>query len=598
MPDPNDLIKEDDDQQSENDDGQQHIDIDENANEEKNEPVVINAAKEDDHSGNQVKEVDPQKQDKDDKKDDNDENDINDDKKLRKAAIVTDPALRLRTLKKKLVTEYKKKKDDEKKDIFENKVSHSNELEKNAKYDSIAEKLGYASAAGAGASAIGAYVAAGGAYAAGGLWTGAAGAVGLTKGLIQNGFKGAVPEARESVKKPWETTKGWGSEVINNQTSKDVFSSIGAIGSAAGAASAGVKMYSSIRRKKNDKNKNHREAAKRRAIASGFSMGSSLTGGLSHGADLGLFGGRATEEGSKSQKIGGALDIASGATGAVASGLDLWANMGEKEAHKNTARDAQNYSDSNRDSADESLKESRKKLKAFKNRKPSELSLKEMGDLRAARQERHTAKAQKYAMAQAAKIHKLRSEESTKGLIGTIGASIGGLGSILGGSLKIAGATGGLLGTIATGLSGIGGILKVAGGLTDYIKGKKESTKLANKNHELVEEYLNGKVEKIKQEAAGMDLKKGEERNLGEGGKKITDDEAKRIALMRLGIDIPDDTTDIPDKAYEMAFDKLTEKRANNIMKSGKEEKEAMLTTLGLDKDASLEDVIAVLKGN
>ena len=609
MPDPKDKIENDNEPEVDNVEQSSNIDDsivssdgeqeDIEDNEEKNEPVSTNLINNDtapkllgndgNSSAKQIKEVDPQKQAAE-------ENGNKDDNAPKPDADLLDkysssPTERLRVLKKKLVTDYRKKKEDEKQALLDGKVSHSDELKENGKIDDIASGLRGVGTVGSVVSAIGPYLSAGVVGGVGGLWTGTAGLAGA--------LSGGKDKAKENMKEPWDTTKGLASTIVNNQTSKDVFTSAGVVGSTASAAGAGFSLYSNIRRQKKDKNKNHKEAASRRKWADMASMAGSVTGGLSSAANLGLFGKRATEEGSTQQKIAGGLDIASGASSIASSSLNLWANYGEKAAHKKTAEDADRYSREHGNAADESLNKSREKIQKYKKRKESGLSLEEKVDLGMARKQRHTAKAQKYAMAQAAKMHKLRSEESTKGLIGTIGAGFGGLGSMLTGSLKLAGKTKGILGDVATGLSAVGGILQLAGFITDTVKGKKEKKKKTQKGQEIVEEYLKGKIDKIKQEASGMDLKASEEAALGrEKGKNITDDEAKRIALMRLGIDIPDEMTDIPAKAYDMAFEKLTEKRANNIMKAGEAEKGAMLSMLGLEKDASFEDVVAVLKGD
>ena len=93
-----------------------------------------------------------------------------------------------------------------------------------------------------------------------------------------------------------------------------------------------------------------------------------------------------------------------------------------------------------------------------------------------------------------------------------------------------------------------------------------------------------------------MQLDEDDEANLGARGKTITNEEAKRAAIMRLGVDLPDSTEKISDDAYDAAFKKLTEKRANNILRSSGEEKEEMLAMLGLDKDATFEDVYSALE--
>jgi hypothetical protein len=99
-----------------------------------------------------------------------------------------------------------------------------------------------------------------------------------------------------------------------------------------------------------------------------------------------------------------------------------------------------------------------------------------------------------------------------------------------------------------------------------------------------------------------MALTRNEERALGDDGRELSDEEAEKIAVMRLGVEVDLDG----ENAYEpltaeqkdKAFQKLTEKRAKNILNSSKEEKTQMMGALGLEPDATFEEVVAALSGS
>jgi hypothetical protein len=119
---------------------------------------------------------------------------------------------------------------------------------------------------------------------------------------------------------------------------------------------------------------------------------------------------------------------------------------------------------------------------------------------------------------------------------------------------------------------------------------------------DVLNDYLKDKTKKIKDEAKSMALTRNEERALGDDGRELSDEEAEKIAVMRLGVEVDLDG----ENAYEpltaeqkdKAFQKLTEKRAKNILNSSKEEKTQMMGALGLEPDATFEEVVEALSGN
>ena len=81
----------------------------------------------------------------------------------------------------------------------------------------------------------------------------------------------------------------------------------------------------------------------------------------------------------------------------------------------------------------------------------------------------------------------------------------------------------------------------------------------------------------------------------------LTDKEVDRITVARLrvkenGSDIRIDDTDLTATLKDAAFEALNLKRAKLIMESGRE-KDGILAALGVDTNASLEQVAAALKG-
>ena len=360
--------------------------------------------------------------------------------------------------------------------------------------------------------------------------------------------------------------------------------------------SGGIKTVSNAYRATKDKNKYKRRAAKYRAGAGASSLVSNVAGGVSHSANLGFFGDSARKNGTGTQKLGGAMDIASGVTGGAANLLDYLGNRSENKGHKEVAKRAKMKTAMKDAAATSALEKSRASIKRLKS--AENLTDEQKEELKKAKEARNTAKAQKFAMAQAAKLHEQRGKESTKGFLGAVGGGFGLLGSLATGLSKIGGAAGGFLGMIGTGLSAIAGITKTIGGGKDFMKGRKEKSALKEKKQDIVEDYLKEKIPRIKQQASEMDIDGDEEETLGTKGKSISDQEARIIALGRLGVEIDTEKEDESSEYKDKAFQKLTEKRARNILKSSGEEKKEMLETLGLDEDARFEDVVSALSAD
>lgn len=378
------------------------------------------------------------------------------------------------------------------------------------------------------------------------------------------------------------------------QTITDV---TGLVGGGLSAISGGLSLGANIYRATRDKNKYKREAAKRRAAAGGFVLGGGLSSMWSNAENLGWGGEKAHLQGSGAQQRGGLADIFTGICDIGEKISDHLGNVKEAEGHAAVVRDAGAIASRNRVSASIRLANSRGRLK---NRNiPAGTTRQDyINAVKEARTVRHTAKAQKYAMAQATKFHK-DMDTSGKGFINLFGGLSGGLGSIATGIMKMRGTltdpTGGM---ISLALSGIGGFLKAVNGVVNAKNAISQRKKTGVKKKEIVDEYLNDKMVRIKADARGVKdtLLPSQIIALGRQGVNITDIEAKKIAVMRLGVEVPEDETEIGSKVYDKLFEKITEKRAKNILLSEDKEKKKMLAALGLDEDAALEDVVASLK--
>lgn len=526
----------------------------------------------------------------------NDDNDDNNDEPDRiRADAKTESAKRYSVLKKKLVTDYKKKKEhDNQSSVDLEKLDHTKSVGALKTIDSIGETIGIGSTVGAVGAALGKPVLGYGSKIAGS-------AVGMaSKGIGSVIGKNAVSKfGDKAIAKSGE----FGDKVLNGQLAADIADYTGAVGAGLGVLSNGIKTGTNLYRVKKSKNRYKRSVAKYRTAAGAFGVAQNAAGGLSFGANLGLFGERATKEGSGSQKIGGAMDIAAGTTGFTSNVLDYIANKKEKKYHQDTALQTGAVKAVSESTANNALRSSRKKIKELKSRDFSELSNLEKVELKREREKRHTAKAQLYAMRQAEIIHGQRGKESTKGFLTMLGGGAGMLGSVLTGVSKLMGNTAGMLGMLGTGLSALGGVLKFGNFLKDTVhdqKGKEQPRQNGSKV-QVVDEYLKSKVGKIKEQARDMTLSKGEERALGNEGRELSDEEAKKIALLRLvaKTDLDGDSAHSPvsSETYKKAFDILTEKRANNILRSSKTEKDSMLNALGLEPSAAFEEVVSALKG-
>ena len=272
--------------------------------------------------------------------------------------------------------------------------------------------------------------------------------------------------------------------------------------------------------------------------------------------------------------------------------------IGDKRANKHAAKiaDKADKMTKNKYANLEGTSEDVRKVKALKKKAMADDPERYERVLAKAKKLRDSAKANKLAMGIASKFNRNKSKTSVKG----IGDIVGGVGKMWAGISS------------ATGIAGSGFVKNILSPIikkgTEFAKEKlderdkkneqKEKEKDEALRMETVKEYLEGKRAKIKAQAKtaakSSDLSDSERSALAG---ELTDAEADKIALARLGVSVSDMSSDKPASDSEMAdgFEKIIMKRANNIMRAYN--KDEMLDSLMLSHDATVEDVAKALKG-
>ena len=403
-------------------------------------------------------------------------------------------------------------------------------------------------------------------------------AIGLTGSLI--GLLGS------------ERAKAFGEDTLKDEDVNDFSNFFGAMGNALGTIGQGVKTVSQSYQAHNSKNKHKRAVARRKASSGAFGFVGSLSGFGSNLANLGAFGDKATKKDANTGVAGGVMDIVAGVGDMFKTGLDFSALHRERAGHQEVTKRAERIwgggTPANELAHSTAIADAKGDIATAKRRG-------DQAALRDARQRRHTEKAKYYAMKQATQLHQLRSTEQVwrKGITGLIGSGLSGFGALLKGANKLGLNTG----VAGPALSVFGSIAKSIAVGVEKSKKDNEAAALNNKKRNIVNEYLDEKKNKIQTEFQSLQFSNGEMRILN-NNTTLSDNEIKIVLLMRLGVDIPDQVNAITNEEIDEAFEKLTEKRAKNILKSKDADKNEMLDALGLDHDASLEDVVSSLSGN
>ena len=486
------------------------------------------------------------------------------------------PLTRNEVLKRRLVDNYKERKDELGMDRMDKTVAHNDELKKNAKIDSFSDKAFIGSLAGT-----------------------------LPPMLFGLGSTGmdflGDPTNKDSFAGKYH-------DLVADNNTQDIMNGVSALGNLSGMVNGVSGYFANRRRAKKDKNANHRKVAELRKKANASYGIQSTAGLIGNVNNMGAFGKRPVDTGV--ENIGSGTSILSGITGLVGGVggfmgkyYDFKSNRLKKKLHKEAAGKTGAISRRAGNNADNIIAHANQAIERV-----GDIGTQEKGlTIRELRKARHTAKAQKYAMDMASRLHERKSKGKTKGWAGLISSGFGLAGSAFTAASKFSGSLG-ALGMIGGALSAVGGVGTFLGHVVGdkMIAGKKRGNKMKADKKQIVDEYLQKKAEKVKAEAASIQFTDEERDALGEGGDVLSKEEAQRIAVMRLGINDrslwekirgKQKETDAPltPDAYDEVFKLLVRKRANNIMQSSDKDRNEMLDALGLDHDAGIEDVEAAI---
>ena len=409
------------------------------------------------------------------------------------------------------------------------------------------------------------------------------------------------------------------SSMVDNDDAKEAAGITSAVGGGIGFLTSGMKSLTGMYRAGRTKSRYASKIANTKVASGAVGMIGNAFGMM--GSFIGLF--NDAPQGTKADldagKAAGGAGIFKGVMDAIGSGLDFKASKDEKNAHSEIGANAAAISSGMslrsgrvRRDLDQELNDARGNIATLKSLRRNSSQQFDLDALKTARKRRHTLKARKDAMKQAADMHRARAGESQKNVGNLVGGILGGIGSIMSGVSKILGKGGGLLGNIlkygGAGVSLIGNLSKGIGKAVDAKKASNEKEALKPKKRDIVDEYIGEKAGRIMDEARNIRLSDPEKSEYGvQTFPMPTLDEAKKIAVLRLGVTddtrisvMGDDDLDLnlSSEDYEKAFKIITEKRAKNILKSEDADKNEMLDALGLSHDASLEDVKSALSGD
>jgi hypothetical protein len=338
-----------------------------------------------------------------------------------------------------------------------------------------------------------------------------------------------------------------------------------------------------------------RSKSRRTKVRQRFQGAQHITGALGNASGLAgtLLGSGKVGTGDAIRIAGGTLTAASGGMQVLSGVLGIFGDRKAKKHAKQISDKTGKLTKSDKYGNVKDASANVAKVKALKEKADPERYEKALA---AAKRKRDAAKANKLAMGIASKFNKQKSNASTKG----IGGIIGGAGKMWEGISN------------ATGIAGAGFIKSVLSPVIkkgteiaqnaldkrDKKNEEKEKEKDNSMRMETIKEYLDGKRAKIKAQAQALakssDLADDEKSAMSE---ELSDAEADKIALARLGVDVSDMSGDKPASDAEMmeGFEKVLMKRANNILRSYN--KDEMLDALMLSHDATAEDIAKALKG-
>jgi len=209
------------------------------------------------------------------------------------------------------------------------------------------------------------------------------------------------------------------------------------------------------------------------------------------------------------------------------------------------------------------------------------LESKNLEAYRIAQMRRNSAKAMKYATAMGGAASESKYKSAKWDTLGNVAGLIGGLSSIVGGAIGLAGASP-IAKLVMTGIGALTNIIGSVAKSKNMISEKKRSSE--NKQR-FVNEYIGEKTKKILAESNA---------GISDENEKVTEAEAQNIAIARLGIneDQPISDTSTLDQNRDQIFAKLCQKRARNIMGADNHTRKAILENMGLDPEKATEDAI------
>ena len=416
---------------------------------------------------------------------------------------------------------------------------------------------------------------------------------------------------------------GFPGVIGDKDTSATTNAALGIASSGIGSIASTVSMFSNLSKLRHTRNQDKRAAAGTRAFAAGLDTFAGLASIGSAGGNIGLFGkdNLATKDGSVAQLIGGGLDIMSGTLSLSSNILKYFANRDDRAAHLNISERARKWYEGDaqmtqkltgkKNAASTNIRTMKQNIPANMMQDPDDNGNGML--MKQQRTARHTAKARLYAMKQAAMMHKAEYENKGNNGIGLALAGLGSAGTILKGFSKaLLGKSSGTLSLIGQVLGSVGTLGKTANlirsfyNASDSKKAKNEAAK-DNVKRTVVQEYIDAKADKIKtdadnwvpdlQETANLQRTDGDDPTNLPANQTISDEEAKRLAFLRLGIQVPRNADVYNDAYYKTAFEQITAKRANNILNSAESQKNGMLKALGLDEHATFNEVYTALCG-
>ena len=366
----------------------------------------------------------------------------------------------------------------------------------------------------------------------------------------------------------------------------DIGSNLLSLGSGSLSATMGVmntirdvKAYNKVKAGKNE----------RRKSQAGYSIFNSVMGTASGllqtgGAVSGLAGDLGARSGAE---VGSYLGLA-GSVFDVAGSIGSIAGAKKNSAAHQAVADEINASISAGDDriasfTDSDYKKARRDYKNYKER-----TGRNDKTSRSLKKAKNTAKAKWYAMRMARDHNENKAAQESKrgnmaGIFGTVSSLLSFGGSL--GSILSSGPTSGYVGGI------FGAVSSLWKGLGKYVdsKSKDADAKADKKNKDSVmDTYITEKMQKIRDE-----IKNDPRIN----AMNLSDSVVKKIAYARLGadVDLSSDESQITPDVYNAAYNRVVLKRANNIMKSSRGDRNNMLKALGLPQNASLEEVAEML---